>query len=182
MLIVGNCDLIIGFYYWPCAHLASHGVMWSLQRMLEIVTMVWKCNLSQLITAFSLICWWVLLLLTVLRERPPPWAISGTSDARVSASTTSLGRPRSRSPTQSHRVPQGGDSSTPIGTCVIWNHLCRWLLWLPPRPCLDGHQQQHGSWQGIEIPVKEPIDGWSQLNLGKSLRSCVTVSADTVAY
>ena len=57
VLMVWNGDLEIRFYYWPCAHLASHGVMWSLQRLLEIVTMVWKCNLSQLITAFSLICW-----------------------------------------------------------------------------------------------------------------------------
>ena len=110
VLMVWNGELEIRFYYWPCDHLASYGVVhyhkhtniwscslrskkfrhiivnylywlyemvslrlnfitdpaliwphmalwWSLQQLLEIVTMVWKCNLSQLITAFSLICW-----------------------------------------------------------------------------------------------------------------------------
>ena len=36
----------------------SHMVLWwSLQQLLEIVTMVWKCNLSHHITVISLICW-----------------------------------------------------------------------------------------------------------------------------
>ena len=109
----------------------------------------------------------VLLLLTVLRERPPTWAIFRTSDARVSASTTSLGpRPKSRS-TQSYRFPRGGDSIPPIEICVIWNHLCRWSPWRPPGHAWIGTNnlakncvvERHRTWRGMGIPVKEPNYG-----------------------
>ena len=60
--------------------------------------------------------------------------------------------------------------SKPHRTCVIWNYLSRWLQW---------RHNDTGIGEVWRTPVKEPIDGWSQLNLGISLQSCVSESSDT---